>query len=434
MNKIFSNLKRRMYTHKNDHSCYINFSQFRNLVWDTAVNETTKALLFKIYLSQSNDLDYIQKCLHIASNEAMTNQIFSHQIIRDKTHIVMFEKAKNRKGKWLLYSCLWNLFRYEYIRNYVSNCFVGKILNDIDEIILLNDLKVFNVYIGCLSNLALKDEHKINILTMLINLNNTQLKNILIIDNLRLSFYTSLFGLLCNIAVNDDLTIRLMDSDLFSFLIKHWNDIIILEKKLNSVMIRNSLSLLNNLINNPKLIELFIEHQLYDTLLKIEDYHDKTGNVDPHLEMLLPNITTALNIDKFSNTTNLHLGNKFDKINIVLNHIIENNKDINIVDNLGNTILHNALQSNQLHNAKFYILCNANIYQLNNDNIDPKTINPFFIDNILDIKDKIHNNYKKTIISKVNTNHYLYEKYIINEINEFIDIRPDIYNFLLTKS
>ena len=94
----------------------------------------------------------------------------------------------------------------------------------------------------------------------------------------------------------------------------------------------------------------------------------------------------------------------------------------------------NALQSNQLHNAKFYILCNANIYQLNNDNIDPKTINPFFIDNILDIKDKIHNNYKKTIISKVNTNHYLYEKYIINEINEFIDIRPDIYNFLLTKS
>ena len=427
-------LKRYLLTRQMDRSCFTNFDQFRNLIWNTAVNETMKAVLFRIYLKQSNDNQYIQKCLHLASNEAMTNQVFSTQIIREKTHLVMFKQAKNRKGKWLMYSCLWNLFRYQDIRNKVRDFFVKKLLNDIDEILLLNDLKVYNVYFGCLSNLALKENHKINIQKMLINLNNIQLKKILIIDESKLSFFTSIFGLLCNIAVNDNLTDGLIDSKLFSFLIKHWNEIINLTNNMNSAMIRNSLSLLNNLIPNSKLIELFIEHHLYDSLLKIEYHHDNDDIVDPNLGTLLPNITAALKIEKFSNTTNLHLGNNFDKIKIVLNHIIKQNKDINIIDNLGNTILHNALQSNQLQNAKFYILCNANIYQLNNANIDPKTINKDFIDNVLVTKDKIHNNYKKTIISKVNTNHYLYEKYIIDEINDYIDIRPDIYNFLLTES
>lgn len=433
MKMIANYLKRYIFTHNIDKSCFTNFDQFRKLVWNTAINETMKAVLFRIYLTQSNDSQYIGKFLHIASNEAMTNQIFSTQIIREKTHIIMFEKAKNKKEKWLMYSCLWNLFRYQDIRNKVTNYFVKKLLKDMDEICEMNDLKVYNVYIGCLSNLALKEDHKKIIQKMLINLNNSQLEKILIIDKSRLPFFTSLFGLLCNIAVNDNLTDELIDSELFYFLIKHWNEIINLENNLDSTLVRNSLSLLNNLINHPKLIELFIEHQLYDTLLRIESHHDNFVPVNQNLATLLPIITTALNIDRFSNTTNLHLGNNFDKIKIVLNHIIEKNKDINIVDNLGNTILHNALQSNQLQNAKFYILCNADIYQSNNDNINPKTINKDFIDNVLITKDKIHNDYKKKIRNKVNTNHYLYERYIIDEINDFIDIRPDIYNFVLTE-
>jgi len=434
MKMVADYIKKYLLTHKIDKSCYTNFDQFRILVWNTTMNDTIKAVLFRIYLVQSNDLSYIQKCLHICSNEAMTNHIFSIQIVREKTHFVMFEQAKHGKGKWLMYSCLWNLFRYQDIRNKVSNFFVKKLLNDIDEILLLNDLKVYNVYIGCLSNLALKHEHKKNIQKMFINLNNNQLKKMLIINNSRLEIFTSLFGLLCNIAVDDNLADELINSDLFSFLIKHWNEIINLANDMNSTMIRNSLSLLNNLLNHPKLIELFIKHQLYNSLLKIEHHYDNSTQVDQNIATLLPNITTAFNIDKFSNTTNLHLGNNFDKIKIVLNHIIEYNNDINIVDNLGNTILHNALQSNQLHKAKFYILCNANIYKLNRDNIDPKTINKDFVENVLTLKKKIHSDYKKTITKTVDTKHYLYEKYIIDEINDYIDIRPDIYNFILAES
>jgi len=424
-------LKKYLFTHKIDQSCYTNFDQFRKLVWNTAVNETMKAVLFKIYLSQSDNIQYIQKFLHLASNEAMTNQIFSTQLIREKTHFVMFEKCTSQKSKWLMYSCFWNLFRYQEIRDKISNSFVKKILKDINNILLLDDLKVYNVYIGCLSNLALKENHKLTIYKMLINLNNTQLEKILIIDETRKDFFTSLFGLLCNIAVNDNIADGLIDSGLFSFLIKHWNQIINLINNIeSSTMIRNSLSLINNLLNHPKLVELFIKYQLYDSLLKVEYYHENSEIVDPNLVTLLPNITSALNIERFSDTTNLHLANNFNKIKIVLDHIITQNKDINSVDILGNTILHNALQSNQLENASIYILCNANIHQLNEENIDPKTINKDFIDSVLMMKKKIHNDYKKTITKTVNTN-YLYERYIIDEINNYIDIRPDIYNYVL---
>jgi len=431
--KLLGNyLKKFLLTNKYDQSCYTNFNQFRTLIWDTAMNDTIKATLFKIYLTQSNNINYIQKFCHIASNEAMTNEIFSTQLIREKTHYIIFEKCDSAKSKWLMYSCFWNLFRYQDIRNKISNNFVQKIIDDIDDILEMDDQKVYNVFIGCLSNLALKDNHKINIHKMLINLNHTQLEKLLIIDEKRLSFFTSLFGLLCNIAVNDDLVDELIESELFSFIIKHWNQIINLVCVMeSSTMIRNSLSLLNNLINHPKLIELFIEYQLYNTLLKIEYYHDNSEVVDPNLVTLLPNITSALNIQKFSDTTNLHLANNFDKIKIVLNHIIVQNKDINIVDNLGNTILHNALQSNQLENACIYILCDANIHQLNEENIDPKTINKDFVENVLTMKKRIHNDYKKTITKTVDTKHYLYEKYIIDEINDFIDIRPDIYAYVL---
>jgi hypothetical protein len=269
---------------------------------------------------------------------------------------------------------------------------------------------------------------------MLVNLNNNQLKKILIIDETRIYFFTTLFGLLCNIAIQDNLINELIESDLLSFIIKNWNQIINLVNIMESpTMIRNSLSLLNNLLNNQKTIELFIQYNLYDTLVKIEHFHNNTDVVDPNLATLLLNITTALNIERFSDTTNLHLANNFDKIKIILNHIIEQDKDINIVDISGNTILHNSLQSNQLENASIYILCNANIHQLNKENIDPKTINKDFINSVLILKNKIHNDYKKTITKNVNTKHYLYEKYIIDEINNYIDIRPDIYNFILSE-
>jgi len=432
MKYITNYLKKFLLTHKYDQSCYTNFQQFKTLIWDNIVNEKIKASLFKIYLLQSNNNFYIQNLCHISSNAAINEEFFSIQLMREKTHYIMFEKCKIEKSKWLMYSCFWNLFRYPDARNKVGKGFLKKIINDIDNIIEMNNSKVLNVYIGCLSNLALKNEHKLIIHKMLINLNNTQLNRLLIIEETRIDFFTSLFGCLCNIAVEDVLANELIKSNLFSFMIKKWNQIFDLVDNIeSSTIIRNSLSLLNNLINHPKLIELFIEYELYDTLLKIENYHDNLEVIDPNLTILLSNITTVFNIRKFSDTTNLHLANNFDKIKIVLAHVIEKNKDINIIDISGNTILHNALQSNQLENACLYILCDANIHQLNKENIDPKTINKVFIDSVLTLKNKIHNDYKKTITKNVNTKYYLYEKYIIDEINDYIDIRPDIYHFVL---
>jgi hypothetical protein len=61
-------------------------------------------------------------------------------------------------------------------------------------------------------------------------------------------------------------------------------------------------------------------------------------------------------------------------------------------------------------------------------------LNTEFVNSILIKKNKIHKEYEKKIRKKVNNEFYLkkapYEKFIINEINNFIDIRPDIFNLI----
>lgn len=437
MSKIMKFFRKYLMTCAYEKDCYTDFSQFKKIVWDNQINDTIKAVLFKIYFKQSTDNEYIHKLLHLCSNECMANHVFAQQIIREKTHIIMFEKTKKKKTKWLMYSTLWNLFRFADLRIQVDTNFMNKILNDLKNIISMNDVKVFNVYIGCLSNLALYDPNKVLINNNFIKLNYLELNNFLPIEKISLPIFTSLFGLLCNISVDDDLVEILINSKIFFYIILHWNKIINLidENHLhNSTTIRNSLSLLNNLMNNEKIIELFIKYNLFDSLLKIEIMMDNNDNFDISLITILPNIKDMLHVNKFSNTTNLHLANHWDKIHIILDNIVKNDIDINIIDNLGNTILHEALQNNKLKNAKYYILYNANINQLNNKSETPLTLNTEFVNSILIKKNKIHKEYEKKIRKKVNNEFYLkkapYEKFIINEINNFIDIRPDIFNLI----
>ena len=83
----------------NDESCLTDFNQFRKIVWDNAENDTAKAILFKIYFKESKDINYINKLLHLCSNECMNNHIFASQLHREKTMQIMWDKAKTKKSK-----------------------------------------------------------------------------------------------------------------------------------------------------------------------------------------------------------------------------------------------------------------------------------------------------------------------------------------------
>jgi len=427
-------------TRRNDKSCLTDFDKFRKIVWDTAENDTIKAVVFKIYIKEAKEQAYINKMFHLCSNESMSNDIFALRIHKDKTMKVMWNKAQTKKSKWLVYSCFWNLFRYENIRNNIPDKLFINIINDMDNIVLLNDKKTNNVYFGMLSNLTLNNNLKPKILDCLTDLTDIQILMLMNIENqslehnkLYLPFFTSVFGLFCNIGVDDNLCDQLLESKIFHFIMKNYNYIFSIEHDHNEFpIIRNSLSLINNLINNKNFINLFLKYELIDTLTMIEKKSDNEHTIDL---VLLPNIKGGilfpLDIDNFYDTTNIHLAHKFDKILILLDFIVNKKQDINIVDKLGNTILHDALLNEQHTKAALYVLCNANINQLNNEDINPITMNKKLINKILKKKKKIHNSYNKNILKKIPKN-YLYEKYLIQEINQYIDISKDIYSIYKT--
>ncbi len=424
-------------TRRNDKSCLTDFDKFRKIIWDNAENDTIKGIIFKVYLKESKDINYLNKLLHLCSNEAMTNNIFASQIHRDKTMQIMWDKAKTKKSKWLVYSCFWNLFRYENIRNNIPNKLFTNIMNDIDNIINLNDKKINNVFFGMLSNMTLNNALKSKILDCIVDLTDMQIKILINIENqslennkLYLPFFTSLFGLFCNIGVDDDLCDLLLESKIFDFIMKNYNYIFSINdfSNLDIPIVRNSLSLINNLINNTNFINLFIKYELMNTLVIIEKRSDNEPTINT---VLLPNIKNNLAIDNFDDTTNIHLAHKFDKILILLDFIVNKKQDINVVDKLGNTILHDALLNEQYRKAALYVLCNANINQLNNEDVNPITMNKKLINKILKKKKRIHNSYNKNILKKIPKN-YLYEKYLIQEINQYIDISKDIYSVYKT--
>jgi len=427
-----------LFARKFEKNCYTDFDKFKKLVWDIQFNDTIKAVLFKIYLEKSQDIKYTNKLLHLCSNELMTNHTFGLQLVREKTYLIMFEKAKSKKTKWLMYSTLWNLFRFEDLRTKVSNNFVSEVLNDIDNIIITQDMKVINVYFGCLSNMALYNNSKVLINDMLINLNDKQINELLKIDINFISIFTSLFGLICNISVDDNLGDTLMNSKICNYILLHWNSIYNLINNLEeSVILRNGLSLINNLMNNDNFIDLFIKYELFDTFLKYENILNNMNVNDLQyqtINAILPSVRGVLEIETFSDTTKLHLANNWGKIHYILKNVIKNKTDINITDHLGDTILHKALQNNKFKKAKYYILYNANINQLNNKSETPQTLNKEFVNSILIKKNKIHKEYEKKIRKKVENELHMkktpYEKFIINEINNFIDIRPDIFNLI----
>ena len=109
----------------------MNIDTFNKLI--QGVNETTTALIFDDYLSKSDikiHTKFIKKLLHFSSNRAITDRIFSEQLIKLNSHYKMFYKSENKLQKWLMYSALWNIFRYDENRERIDNKFLTLILSD----------------------------------------------------------------------------------------------------------------------------------------------------------------------------------------------------------------------------------------------------------------------------------------------------------------
>ena len=195
--------------------------------------------------------------------------------------------------------------------------------------------------------------------------------------------------------------------------------------------------MLNNFINHDKIIRKIIKHNVFDILLKIENELVVNQQLFNHVDNMFTNIKNHLFVNleffHYCNITNLHLANSFGYIDLILYKTLFENVDINVTDQLGNTILHNALIDNKLEFAKYYILFNADINMSNYLLQTPNDINKVFIEKILKQKNKINMLY----INKINKNfkhHNIskYEKFIANEISEYIDIRKDIFRYSQT--
>ena len=433
--KFFSQMKLKKFVC--DKSCFQNFQKFKTLVWDTVANDTIKVSCLKIYLNDSTDIEYICSILRLCSNECILNEVFSIQLIKQDIHLLMFEKAFNEKSSWFLYSTLWNIFRFETPRFMVKNSFVKTILIDLVNVLDTNDPRLYNVYFGCLSNLSIGNKFKNDIHNTIVKLQSKDLLKMMSYCKNCDQLFETLCGLITNIGVNNDLCVDLLNSDFFDYLFSSLKRVFKENDQIKLKLIRNFLSMLNNFINHDKIIRKIIKHNVFDILLKIENELVVNQQLFNHVDNMFTNIKNHLFVNleffHYCNITNLHLANSFGYIDLILYKTLFENVDINVTDQLGNTILHNALIDNKLEFAKYYILFNADINMSNYLLQTPNDINKVFIEKILKQKNKINMLY----INKINKNfkhHNIskYEKFIANEISEYIDIRKDIFRYSQT--
>lgn len=378
-------------------------------------NETEKALICKEYLRKSSQTnsDLIGKIFHMISNESMTNRVFSNKIIEIGLIPQMFSKCYTSRNKWLMYSAFWNLFRYEENRN-ISDNMINKIIIDCKYIFTINENRLYNTYFGCISNLCLNIDCKPKFGQLIKSINSLEeiekLETILDFDN---ENCTSLFGLMANLAVDDEIVEDIIDCSVLHSIFKKFNG-----KYVNTYK-RNFLAMMSNLSTNKSFIKMFIKYKLIEQISN--DDNDITNG-------LYQNILTTLNIPN-NKTTSLHLANSNNFIDIIYEIIKNEEYNINVIDYQGNTVLHHALQNEKYSLAKFYIHCNANINQLNKKNESPLTLKKDFVNKIVRDKDKIKSSYLSNINIRFDEHKFpMYETNLCNIVESFIDKTDDAFN------
>jgi ankyrin repeat protein len=374
-----------------------------------------KAKLVRYYLDKyHNKPEIITKMTHISSNEAMNNINFAINFVKLNCHIMIFNLSKTNNQKWLMYSCLWNLFRFGEVRSIVKKKFILKILKDNQ---INNECpKVQNVYIGCLSNLSLNPKYKEYILKLF----DLETMKIVITKNDDDNILKSLCGLCANICVEDKLAELFIKKDLYIFIIKSMKETLIRLKytEMNTTLLKNFMALINNLSNIDNFIRPIIKYDLYESLSIVK--LDKTNN--NLVEFYENTMLIIFQTNEINETTSLHLANKHKYKDLVLEKI-QNNFDINTKNKHGNTILHESLINKDFNLAKYYILSNADINIKNNEDKSPLDLEKDFVELLLVFKNKVDNSYKKGINKSFENNCPLYEKFLINSVYQYIDNR-----------
>lgn len=401
----------------------MNYEKFQSIIF--GLNETEKVLFFNTYLKKMDTEKEINKMLDYCSYESMTSVIFSTMIIKYNAHNIMFKKSKSSNGKWLMYQTLWNLFRYNENREIIKKKFVINILNDFDNLLEINEKKVYNVYFGCLSNICLNEKFKKLIYEFTLTIQNniiSQFKN-------KELLLTSISGLFANICVEDSYINGSIKSNLFLELIKEAKrKFETIEIENENTYVRNTIAYINNCMNNSKFLQLFCKIGLSESIANLENH----SNFDHTVGDLIENLHNNFGITSFQDTTSLHLANLFKFTHIISDMIKKDNLDINIQDYLGNTILHYALSAERFDFAKFYILCGADVNIKNKDNETPISYNKQFVIQCLNIKNKIHKTYLNKIQKEFKKNisgNVFYENGLCNIVNSYIDLKDDIELF-----
>lgn len=387
-------------------------------------NETEQALICYEYLKMIHDYNFINKILHKISNLSMNNnQFFALKFIELNGHLILIKKLYTLKHKWLGYSALWNLFRFQENREKLEINFVKNILNDYDKIYFNKEnsllSKVQNTFFGALSNFSLNNRVKPIITLWISNLTKFPIYN--------QEIFQSITGLLCNLCVDDNNLDLLLNFHTRKKLEKMKFVEFIFQKielnytyenlddENNTTLIRNTLAMINNMLSYEKFHYLFIKYHFIE---KFKLVKNKINNLQT---TLWDNITEQLDFDFNSNS--IHKAIKYDYKDLVYKWIKEKKFDINYFDNLGNTNLHIALENNNLEIARFLILNGANVNISNADNKTPMDYDKNFIDTTLKYKKKLNDIYLKNINKEFRKNLKgdKYEINLSNIINSYID-------------
>lgn len=355
----------------------------------------------------------ITRVLHTLTYEVMNNENLSNSLIINNTHLKMIEILRIYNHKWLMYSCFWNIFRYQSCRNRIKISFIKKIMDD--GHIILEDIgtcKVKNTYIGCLSNLSLKNDVKKYISDKLILYkDNISLKTKDTINN------TS--GLIANLCVSDEIAIKITKSSIFKYLCISVKDFLLSNKdKEFPTLIRNFSAVIINICHLKDTLHHFIDIDLYDV---IYPFWNKL-NIP-----IIASIKEHFNVSEFNETSSFHLANKYGYHDLMLKKI-KNNEDINKQDLSGNTVLHHTIISGQFNLCSFYILCGADYNIQNNENKTVVNLYDDFYENsqkydvinkALSLKKVVDRNFMKHIRCVFEHNCDNFEKYLVNTLYEF---------------
>ena len=389
-----------------------NVDEFKYKISQTTDKKEKARICYDYVKKYKSDLKFLGIILHQISNAAMLEDfIFAHYFIDLKGHKLIFDTAKTSTLKWLMYSCLWNLYRSGRNRDLITKQFFNKILKDFHNIKVLSpNPKLLKTYFGALSNMSLSDDFKDLVVNWFEKLTKEDFNSIY-----TRNMSSSLSGLICNCSMTTEQTTKILNS---KFVLEYFDHLDFYNSKDMESFIKNNLAMINNLSDNIIFQYYFVKYRFIEKLRKIKiemeliDLETEGGNFINNIENML---SFSLKKD-----TSFHKAIELNFKDLVFKWIDNKSMNVNHVNLSGETGLEIALEHNHKEIIRFLLL-NGSKYTINSKN---KSI----IEESIKIKKKLDEEYCKTIQETFdnilgNTN---YEKHLCSKVNSYIDKMNDI--------